>query len=47
MISKYLVTYTVDGVTDTTVLYAPSKKIAKEHFELLNRGIKIVSIKKQ
>lgn len=47
MISKYIITYTADGITNTVDLYAPSKKIAKEHFEMLNKGIKIVSIKKQ
>lgn len=47
MISKYIVTYTIDGVTHTEDLYAPSKKVAKEHFEILHKGIKITSVKKQ
>lgn len=47
MISKYIITYTVDGVTHTEEQYAPSKKIAKEHFELFHKGIKIDGIKKK
>lgn len=46
MISKYIITYEVNGESHITDWYAPSKKIVKEHFEMWHEGIKIISIEK-